>query len=343
MDLANVLVQGAVTSAVLALIALGFSVVYGVGGTVNLAHGSFYMLGAYGSIWFLFMVDGGASPGNWLLLVAMLAGLALAALGGLVVDQLVVRPVAGVIALAVALVTAAVANSAGISGGTSFVLGLALGAAAGAAAGLVVTRKAGGTEVTVLITTLATALLLQSLVAYSFGERNRGVPGLRSDSIDVLGVTVQTTRLIAFAVGVVVVVAAILLLNKTPVGRVVRAVAQDGEAATLMGIRTGVVSAGVMVAGAVLAGLAGVLVTPYQAASPIMWLQPLTLAFAVVILGGLGSVAGTLLAAVVIGYLDRAVAFLVPQGEVYAPLFTAAVILTVLVVRPQGLLGEAHP
>jgi branched-chain amino acid transport system permease protein len=72
-----------------------------------------------------------------------------------------------------------------------------------------------------------------------------------------------------------------------------------------------------------------------------MWLLPLTQAFAIVILGGLGSLYGTILAAVVVGFLDRFVAFTFDNGEIYVGLITIAVILTTLVVRPSGLLGKA--
>ena len=285
--IAQILVQGAVTSAVLALVALGFSLVYGVGGTVNLAHGSYFMVGAYGAAVAEARFD---AP----LALAALIGILSAGVVGLLVDQLVIRPVRS-------------------------------------------------SEVTVLITTLATALLLQSVVTFFFGQpRNRGLSGFVSGGTSVLGVTVQSTRILALVVGVVVVGAALAVLAFTSIGRTVRAVAQDPEAAQLMGVRTTLVSAGVMVAGAMLAGLAGVMVTPYETANPTMWLIPLTQAFAVVILGGLGSIGGTIAAAAVIGFLDRAVAFGLPDGAVLAPLVTAVVILVTLVVRPQGLVpGKA--
>lgn len=281
--IAQIVVQGAVTSAVLALVALGFSLVYGVGGTVNLAHGSYFMVGGYGA-----SVSAFNGAPLWL---AAVIGILAAGVVGLLVDQLIIRPVRG-------------------------------------------------NEVTVLIATLATALLLQSVVSYFFGRpRNRGLQGFVSGGVDVFGVTVQTTRIFALVVGVVVVGAALAVLRFTSIGRTVRAVAQDAEAASLMGVRTTAISAGVMVVGAMLAGLAGVVVTPYQSANPTMWLIPLTQAFAVVILGGLGSVGGTIIAAAIIGFLDRAVAFGLPDGAVLAPLVTAVVILGTLVLRPQGIIG----
>jgi branched-chain amino acid transport system permease protein len=95
-----------------------------------------------------------------------------------------------------------------------------------------------------------------------------------------------------------------------------------------------------VVAGSALAGLAGVMAAPYGVVNPTMWLLPLTQAFAIVILGGLGSVGGTVLAAVIVGFLDRFVAFTFDGGEIYVGLITIAVILATLVLRPSGLLGK---
>jgi branched-chain amino acid transport system permease protein len=120
----------------------------------------------------------------------------------------------------------------------------------------------------------------------------------------------------------------------------VRAVAEDEEAAVLVGVRPERVTLYVLAIGAGLAGLAGVLVAPYGVLTPTMWLLPLTQAFAIVILGGLGSIQGTVLASVVIGFLDRFVAFNVKDGGIKIGLVTVAVILATLVLRPQGLLGK---
>ena len=120
----------------------------------------------------------------------------------------------------------------------------------------------------------------------------------------------------------------------------VRAVAEDDEAAVLVGVRPERVTLYVLAIGAGLAGLAGVLVAPYGVLTPTMWLLPLTQAFAIVILGGLGSVQGTVLASVIVGFLDRFVAFTFTNGDIKVGLVTIAVILGTLVLRPQGLLGK---
>ncbi|HUR50650.1 MAG TPA: branched-chain amino acid ABC transporter permease [Mycobacteriales bacterium] len=280
----EVLVQGALTSATIALVALGFSLVYGVGGILNLAHGSFFMIGAYGAY---ATHDAGAPLG-----VAALVGVGCAVAAGILLDRLVIAPI----------------------------------------------RRQ---DTALLIATLAVAILVQSVVEFSFGTADRQLPGFADGAVSLLGVDVQSSRALAGAVAAVTIVAVLLVLHRTPAGRMVRAVAEDPEAAVLVGVRPERVTLYVIAIGAGLAGLAGVMVAPYAVVNPGMWLLPLTQAFAIVILGGLGSVWGTVLASFVVGYLDRFVAYEVPEGEVKVGLVTIVVIIATLVIRPFGLLGKA--
>jgi branched-chain amino acid transport system permease protein len=279
----DVLVQGALTSAVIALVALGFSLVYGVGGIVNLAHGSFFMVGAYSAY---AMTQRGAP-----LLLAALVGVLAAMLAGVLLERLVIAPIRH-------------------------------------------------QEVAVLIATLAVAILVQSGVQFFYGGLERQLPGFVEGRVEVFGVGLQQTRVLAGLVALVAVVAVLLVLSKSPAGRMVRAVAEDEEASRLIGVRPERVTLYVLAIGAGLAGLAGVLTAPYGVLTPTMWLLPLTQAFAIVILGGLGSIQGTVLAAVVVGFLDRFVAFNVEDGDIKVGLVTVAVILATLVLRPQGFLGK---
>ena len=282
----DVLVQGALTSAVIALVALGFSLVYGVGGIVNLAHGSFFMIGAYSA----YAVTQTGAP----LLLAAVVGVLAATLAGVLLERLVIAPIRH-------------------------------------------------QEVAVLIATLAVAILVQSGVQFFYGGLERQLPGFVDGAVSVFGVTLQQTRVLAGLIALVTIVTVLLVLTRSPAGRMVRAVAQDEEASRLIGVRPERVTLYVLAIGAGLAGLAGVLTAPYGVLTPTMWLLPLTQAFAIVILGGLGSIPGTVLASVVVGFLDRFVAFNVKDGDIKVGLVTVAVILATLVLRPQGFLGKvAH-
>ena len=279
----DVLVQGALTSAVIALVAIGFSLVYGVGGIVNLAHGSFFMIGAYSAF---AMTEAGAPVA-----IAAVVGILAAMLAGVLLERLIITPIRH-------------------------------------------------QEVAVLIATLAVAILIESVVRYFYGGLERQLPGFVDGAVSVLGVDLQKARLLAGVVALVTIVIVLLVLTKTPVGRMVQAVAQDEEASRLIGVRPERVTLYVLAIGAGLAGLAGVLTAPYGVLTPTMWLLPLTQAFAIVILGGLGSIQGTVLASVIVGFLDRFVAFNVKDGDIKVGLVTVVVILATLVLRPQGLLGK---
>ncbi len=280
----DVLVQGTLTSAVIALVAIGFSLVYGVGGIVNLAHGSFFMIGAYGAY--------AASEQGAPVLVAAVVGVLGAMLAGVLLERLIIS-------------------------------------------------RIRHQEVAVLIATLAVAILVESGVRFFYGGLERQLPGFVSGAVGVAGVDLQKTRLLAGVVAFVAIAAVLLVLTKSPAGRMVRAVAEDEEASRLIGVRPERVTLYVLAIGAGLAGLAGVLTAPYGVLTPTMWLLPLTQAFAIVILGGLGSIQGTVLASVIIGFLDRFIAFNVKDGDIKVGLVTVMVILGTLVLRPQGLLGKA--
>ncbi len=280
----DVLVQGALTSATIALVALGFSLVYGVGGIVNLAHGSFFMIGAYSAY--------AAGEAGLPLFPAAVVGVLAAMLAGVLLERLVIAPIRH-------------------------------------------------QEVAVLIATLAVAILVESCVRYFYGGLERQLDGFVGGAVRVFGVNLQQTRLLAGLVALVTIVIVLVVLTRSPAGRMVRAVAQDEEASRLIGVRPERVTLYVLAIGAGLAGLAGVLTAPYGVLTPTMWLLPLTQAFAIVILGGLGSIQGTVLAAVIVGFLDRFVAFNVKDGDIKVGLVTVAVILATLVLRPQGLLGKA--
>jgi len=281
--LTTVLVTGALTSAAYALMALGFSLVYGVGRTVNLAHGSYFMVAAYGTY--------AAQQAGLPLALAAAVGILAACVLGVIVDFVVISPMRD-------------------------------------------------REITILIGTLAVALAVEAAIRIIFGVGNKRLAGFADGAHTVLGVNVVSARIIAAVVSVVLIAVVLWVIGSTSYGRTLRAVAQDEEAARLMGIRTDRLQLSIIVLGAALAGTAGVFVSPYQVLYPGMWLAPLITAFSVVILGGLDSIHGTLVAACILGFLDRLVAEALPDGGTKAPLVALALILVVLVTRPQGLKGK---
>ncbi|MCJ7685522.1 MAG: branched-chain amino acid ABC transporter permease [Desulfobacteraceae bacterium] len=151
-------------------------------------------------------------------------------------------------------------------------------------------------------------------------------------------VPIDFQRLLTLIVAVVLIVCLWFVIKRTKFGRAIQAVAQDTEGAIFMGISPTRVYLQVMFISACLAAVAGALIVPTLGARPNMWEHPLVRVFICVVLGGLGSFEGTILAAVIIGYTEVIVAFSLSSylGELVA----VAIILLVLCVRPTGLMGK---
>jgi len=155
-------------------------------------------------------------------------------------------------------------------------------------------------------------------------------------------VKVTYTRLLAFSVSLVLFAALWMFISKSKMGRAMRAAAQDLEVAKLMGVNTGRLFMLTMALSSILAATAGILITASTSgiAMPFMWLRPLVLSFAIVILGGLGSIKGTFIGSFIIGFVDNIVVFLIPEGSYLGGAAAMAIMVAVLLVRPKGLFGK---
>ena len=280
--MADVLILGAVNSAVYAMLALGFTLILGVARVVNLAHGAFYAIGVYVAYTLVVVL------GLPLLFGAAAAVLA-AALIGMGIDRMLIHPV----------------------------------------------RRS---VLAVLIVTVVFALFTEQVLYAFYGYSSRNIPSFTMLTLTVLGVTVAGQRTVAFAVAVIAVAAVWVVVYRTRFGSAVLAIAQDREAAVYMGIDVDGVSGTVMALSAALAAGAGVLVAPVLVVSPGMWVVPLVKSFAIVILGGLGSIPGSLLASVLLGYTETAVSRFLSSA--FSEMVPLVVILITLLLRPSGLLGR---
>ena len=216
--------------------------------------------------------------------------------------------------------------------GGTFILGVAL------YLGLV--RPVHRSPVRVLLVTLSAAIVSQEVITQLFGNRSVGAPYILGDISAPLGVVVENQRILAAVVSITMFLGVWMLIKTTKMGRAVRAVAQDADAASLVGINDTKISVVTLGLSGATAGLAGVLLGPLTGFSPDAWLNATVVAFAVVILGGLGSIPGTFLAAFVVSYSQIIVAFEVSSSyEIIVPL---AVIAVAVLVRPKGLLGKVE-
>jgi branched-chain amino acid transport system permease protein len=298
----TILLYGAISGAIFALLALGFTLIYGVSGVVNLAHGAFFMLGAYAFFSFgspVFfqleeLVPWIPSPILALILAAIFVGVV-----GSIVYRLTVHPVIE-------------------------------------------------DEIAVMVVTVCLALILQQLMLlYEDWLRGLGfsaitVPPLLGGSITFLGVTERYSRLLAFAVSLGLFFSMWLFIAKSKIGKAMRAVSQDREAAMLMGINTERLYMLTMAISASFAAVAGVCIAGSTtfSAHAYMWLQPLAMSFAIVILGGLGSIKGTIVGGFIVGYAKTIVENLVPEGGNVVPAVPFMIMVLMLLLRPKGIFGK---
>ena len=280
------LLEGTVTAFVLALIALGLSLVFGVMRIVNIAHGEFFMLGAV-LAWACSMLVGGGP------LMAFVVALAA---GPLIVGGIAV-----------------------------------------AADGLILRRIRYQPESTI-VATIGLLYIIQQLVLTFYGPDARPVDPPIYFRVVFPWFGYSGYKLIVACVSGLLLLGTWLAMSRTKLGLYMRATQQDQEMAQAFGVPVRRVYATVFALGAMFAAVAGVLVVPIQQAHYLMGLDPLLLSFIVVIIGGLGSLKGTMVAAFVVGLSDGVVS--VFFSPTLAKIVATLLVATVLVLRPGGLFGE---
>lgn len=283
--LQDILVTGLVNGGVYALLAIGFSLIFGVARIVNIAHTAFYMLAAYCF---------------YALLVKAQLGFVMAAL----------ISIAGVTALSVLCYR-------------------------------LVIEPVREHEAAVLIATISLALVFQELMLLSFGGHYLGIPSTLEGGVRLLGVSIPYQRMLILAVAAAMLVAVWFVLYRTRVGLAIRATANDLEVANLMGMNVHRIAMVTVALSVSLAAVAGVVVAPVFVVDPFMWLAPLVTMLAIVVLGGLGSMKGSLIGAIAIGYIEAITVFALPAGAYLKGAVALAIMLAVLLVRPEGLFGVA--
>jgi branched-chain amino acid transport system permease protein len=194
------------------------------------------------------------------------------------------------------------------------------------------------TMINVLITTLALSLFADQVILQIFGPDNRNIPAVISERVTLLGVDIAGQRLLSLIISVAVIATLWLIITRTRMGNALLATAQDPEAAQLMGINTGRMFMVTMGIAAMMAALAGGIVGSFLTVAPEMGMLPIIKAFSIVILGGLGSIGGSIIAALFLGYLETSVAYLISFNV--TELVPLVVIFVVLIFRPAGIFGK---
>lgn len=279
----NIIITGLITGSMLALLAISFSLIFGVARIVNIAHTAFYMVAAY----CIFSLTGkfGLNP-----VAGMMIAVVVVTVFGLLAYKFLIDPI----------------------------------------------REH---EAAVLIATIALAMIFQEAVMLIYTGDYRTVSALIEGFFIVMGVKVFYQQVLTF--GVVLVVLGILwvLLMKTKLGLAIRSTAEDREVANLMGMndsRLAMITMGISVA---LAGFTGAVLAPLTVLSPYMWMEPLIIMMAVVVLGGLGSIKGSFVAAYILGFTEALVVFMIPKGAFLKGSVALTIMIMVLLLRPEGLFG----
>lgn len=196
-------------------------------------------------------------------------------------------------------------------------------------------------ETAVVIICISLANISQQVMLLIFGGRHYGIPDFVPGYVEMLGIKILNQYLITLAAVVVLLFGMWALISKTKVGIAIRCTAQEREAANLVGINVGRQCMLAMAIAAGLAAVAGGLVTPIYSVHPFMWLEPLITILAITVLGGLGSIKGSVVAAFILGLVGTAVAFLLPAGAFLKTIICLLVMVGVLLTRPEGLWGVA--
>lgn len=188
-----------------------------------------------------------------------------------------------------------------------------------------------------IVLTLGVAFVLENLMRVSVGTTRRSVPSISGEVWRVMGISISVQRLVIFVISVIAIAALFAFITYTKLGLGIRAVAQDSETALLMGVRPKRIYAITFAVAAALAGLAGILLAPIFTVYPGVGWEPFLLAFVVVMVGGLGSVRGTLVAALFLAVV-RSVSMIWVSSE-GAMVLLFGIMIFVLVANPDGIGG----
>jgi branched-chain amino acid transport system permease protein len=266
------------------LVALGLTIIFGLLDVINMSHGEFYAIGAFGALAL------SALGLNYWVLVALVPVLMIPL--GVVTERYLVRRV----------------------------------------------YDGADRHVSTLLLTYGLALILEDVLKIIFGPNTHRPENPLPGATELLGVFIPTYRLFLIAIGIAVILAVAFVVYRTRLGAMVRAASFDRDMAASLGVRVSWVYSGAFAFGVALAGLAGVLLAPIYSVFPTMGRDFILMAFTVVIVGGMGSIWGAVIAGVVLTQVQAISSLIV--SPVWSEPIVFGVMVAVLMLRPQGLFGR---
>jgi branched-chain amino acid transport system permease protein len=293
--------NGLVLGSVYALVALGYTMVYGILQLINFAHGEILMIGAMVGMTMVTQVLAGTSiPGWFQLLIALAVAVPVCVIVSLLMERLAYRPL----------------------------------------------RNAP--RLSPLITAIGLSIMLQTLAMIIWTPSPQVFPDLLpTDPVKIGGAILGPKQLLILGVAAVMMAGLVLLVNKTKLGRAMRATAENPRIAGLMGVNANFVIAATFAIGAALAAVAGILVAlNYNITHFAMGFTPGLKAFTAAVLGGIGNITGAMVGGLLLGVIESLGAGYIGDltggflGSHYQDIFAFAVLIIVLLFRPSGIMGE---
>jgi branched-chain amino acid transport system permease protein len=294
------IINGLVLGSMYALVALGYTMVYGIINLINFAHGEVLMVGALTSWTVVSLLADSGLPGWAMLLISLVCAIVVCCVLNFAIEKVAYRPLRSAPRLAP------------------------------------------------LITAMGVSLLLQTLAMIIWKPNPKPYPILLpSEPINLGGPVISVVQIMILVTTGVILVALLWLVNKTKLGRAMRATAENPRVAALMGVRPDMVISATFIIGAALAAVAGVMwAANYGTVQHAMGFLPGLKAFTAAVLGGIGNLAGAMVGGVLLGLIEALGAGYLGDltggvlGSHYADIFAFVALILVLTLRPSGLLGE---
>jgi len=282
------IINGISLGSIYALIALGYTMVYGIIKLINFAHGDVYMIGAYVGFFCMTRLNMGFIP-------ALLIAMAVCVILGVAIEKIAYKPL----------------------------------------------RNA--TRISVLITAIGVSLFIEYTTMLFVKADVRSYPtltGFMAKTFHFGGMVVTMQQFFILGITVILMILLQTIVKKTRIGKAMRAVSLDRDAAELMGINVNSTISFTFVLGSALAGAAGVLVGIYYSSiSPLMGIMPGLKAFVAAVFGGIGIIPGAMIGGYVIGIIEVMVAGY--GNSMFRDAVVFAILILILIVKPSGLLGKA--
>ncbi len=290
--------NGITLGAIYALIALGYTMVYGILKFINFAHGDILMVGAYTGLLTYTALLGGSSNPAWMLaafFIAMLVSMAFCAILGMTIEKIAYKPL----------------------------------------------RNAN--RLAPLLSAIGVSFILSNTAAWIFGTQSRRFPYPFDDSpIMVFGLSITPHQILTLVVSLVMMIILTLFVNRSRMGKAMRATSLDQSTSELMGIDVNHVISLTFAIGSALAAVGGILASFDFRVSSSMGTMTGLKAFVAAVIGGIGNIQGAMLGGIILGVLESVGAPLLGIPSAMKDAIAFAILIIILLVRPDGILGKTE-